>query len=153
MKTRPVDPAEIKEIIDKYYRKRFKEKADISDRKKEEIKIKSENDTASDQIQLATDLPLPESTDSTKTDDQRELVVDNKLEENNNDLKSPEILIKQEHIKRPASDDDKGTSSEDEKKPGCIEGSKISKKLKIHLKNICKTSRGNLDQLNWHSKN
>lgn len=144
MKTRPIDDAEIKEIIDKYYRKRFKEKAELNDKRREELKSKDEHDTASDQIQLATDQPLPESTASTKTDDAREAVDKSSSNQVDSNIKSPEMLVKQEQIKRPASDDDKGTSSEDEKKNSGHEGSKITKKLKISIKSICKTSRGNL---------
>lgn len=144
MKTRPIDDAEIKDIIDKYYRKRFKEKAELHDKRKEEVKSKNQHDTASDQIQLATDRPLPESTASTKTDDAKEPSEETKTHNRGSDSKSPEILFKKEQIKRPASDDDKGASSEDEKKNNGQESSKRSKKLKIQLKNICQTSRGNL---------
>lgn len=144
MKTRPVDQGEIKEIIDKYYRKRFKEKSELKDQNREESKAKIEHYNRSDQIQFTKNQHVPDSTDSTKTDDLKEPSTENKQDNKNIEIESSEILVKQDQLKRPASNDDKGTSSEDEKKQGGNEGSKISKKLKIHLKNICKTSRGNL---------
>ena len=52
-------------------------------------------------------------------------------------------LDEKEQGKRPASDDDKGASSEEDKPSSKPENSNPIKPIKLNLKKICQTSRGN----------
>lgn len=154
MNTKRVNENEIREILDKYYRRRFKEKAEISDKKNEESKDGKGVHASGDKVQLSTGSSIPESIESIKVEIRnasKDAHEKEKTGQQSSQDSSPttDKLDKQEQVKRPASIGEKASSSEDEKKGTGHEIDKISKKLKIiHLKNICKTSRGNFNSSN-----
>lgn len=137
-----IDQNEIKEILDKYYRRRFKEKAESGTGEIEEAK---ENN------QESRDLENNDQEGSEEKKVQKEEVSESTplkfipMSAKRNSQKpgdSPKKLDENTQNKRPASDDDKGASSDEEKKQQKNDQNIISKnKVKIQLKNICRTSR------------
>lgn len=140
--------------MDKYYRRRFKEKAEINEKKATDgTKASQEPEFSSGQMKLS-DSPersqpqIPEERDQEQTEVQIPKVLqvsEKKYSQNPFELKKK--LDEKDQVKRPASDDDKGTSSDEEKK-GKHDQSAIFKKLKLNLKNISMTSRGNFNSSN-----
>lgn len=152
--TKKINEEEIQEILDKYYRRRFKEKAEISEKKDTEgTKVTQEPEFISGQMKLS-DSPersqpqIPEERDQEQTEGQIPKILqvsEKRYSQNPSEIKKK--LDEKEQVKRPASDDDKGASSDEEKK-GKHDQSTVFKKLKLNLKNISMTSRGNFNSSN-----
>lgn len=163
-----INEQEIKEILDRYNSKRkrkwgkrqAKTSREFVDEKKTQEKTdeKFSEDTKLESIQE----PISESQ---KDDDIKDVSVD--VEEsckqtNEKFTKISSIFIKRNSQKpsesnkkldenrqgkRPASDDDKGASSEEDK-PYKHDHAATIKSIKLNLKNICKTSRVNINSSN-----
>lgn len=141
-----INDDEIKQILDIHYRRRFKEKAEITEKFYEEAKPKENKKVVSGQIKLE-DLPdkkVEESSPKDLSDIPKVLQVSekrNSQKPSENNTK----LDKHEQVKRPASDDDKELNSDEDKKSGKRDKSSVRKQLKLNLKNICLTSRCNFN--------
>ena len=148
--TRKVNQNEVKEILDKYYRKRFKEKSIITENKlKEEEKLKSESEEniTSGQMELCTPSTLEtkfEEKESDPQDLQKVLKVSEKRKSQNTAQNN--TILEENKPKRAASDDDKEGSIDDDKNGSKIDSLKF--KFKLSLKNIALTSRGNFNSPN-----
>jgi hypothetical protein len=140
--TKKINDDEIKQILDKHYRRRFKEKAEITEKVYEEDKSIDNKNVVCGQIKLS-DLPDNKETESFQKDLSDIPKILQVFEKRNSQKPSENNtkLDKQEQVKRPASDDDKGINSDEDKKSGKRDKSSVKNKLKLNLKNICLTSR------------
>jgi hypothetical protein len=143
-----INQTDVKEVLDRYYRQRFKEKADFDDKPKDEIK---DVDISNPETPII-EVPKPEEFKIEDSDHER---ADRKkkhalkayqiFEKRKSQAASENktVLDEKKQSKRHASDDDKGVSSEDDK--GQKKENKISTKPKINLKHISMTSRCNFN--------
>lgn len=146
---------QVKEILDKYYRRRFKEKADVVQKSGEKDTSAPKSDNKP-QLNKAVGIEEEEKKEKEKKDedqkhcrvlaDKARQIFEKRKSQTASENKT--VLDESKHSKRHASDDDKGASSEDEK--GLKQTNKVSKKIKLNLKNISLTSRGNF---NNHASN
>lgn len=149
-----VNEFEIKEILDKYYKKRFKEKAVKSAMKgsgpaKTNIQPKPEiAETGKEEVPQPKEFKVEDSQPAMLPELERSKHSQKAyqiFEKRNSQAESQNkpVLDESKQSKRHASDDDKGANSEDEKSLKPEHEQKVSKKLKINIKNISMTARGN----------
>lgn len=163
LNTLKINEKEIEQILQRYRRKRQKErelvnpKKDVEEKKqdeqnsnenKEEIKVQIQTQASAPEISQShppqREYSLPKQDNDMKITDKVPKFSSVFIKRNSQKPSSEnKKLDEKEQGKRPASDDDKGVSSEEDKPSSKPEYSNYIKPIKLNLKKICQTSRGN----------